>query len=268
MSSPKVSVIVPVFNGERFLSEALGSLRPEQEPELEILVVDDGSTDGSIGIVQALAGQDPRIVLIEGEHRGVSAARNVGVRAASGEYITFLDCDDLCPPGRIARQLQKLIMNPDAAAIVGETLWFEALTPDFKPVPGTRFLRIITVTLHSALFARAIFDQHGFFDEALAHCEDLDFFIRLAEAEVPLLVENEIASLYRRHDGNMTRDNRRMQKATLTALQRSIARRRATGRLGPIDRFVLQGVARELLSKLKMSEPANAAAAGVPEPLR
>jgi glycosyltransferase involved in cell wall biosynthesis len=267
MSLPEVSVIVPVFNGERFLSEALGSLGREPEPELEIVIVDDGSTDGSLSTVQALAQQDPRIVLIEGEHRGVSAARNAGLRAASGQYITFLDCDDLCPPGRIGRQLRKLTSNPEAAVIVGETLWFEALTADFKPVPGTRYARLITVTLHSALFARSVFDKLGFFDETLTRCEDLDFFIRLAESDAHVLVEKEIASLYRRHDGNMTRDIRSMQKATLSALQRSIARRRAAGCLRPIDTFILRGIASELLSKLTVSEP-NAVAAGGLEPLQ
>ena len=193
-----------------------------------------------------MAQLDPRIVLIAGSHRGVSAARNVGVRTATGTYITFLDSDDLCAPGRIERQLHKLRSSPEAAAIAGETLWFEALTPDLKPAPGTRYARILTVTLHSALFVRSAFDDYGLFDETLAHCEDLDFFIRLAENDAVVLVEKEIASFYRRHDGNMTLDSRRTRKAHLTALQRSIARRRAAGHSKPVEKFFLQGLANSL----------------------
>jgi glycosyltransferase involved in cell wall biosynthesis len=240
MTSSKVSVVVPVFNGEQFIGEALGSLRREQEIEAEIIVVDDGSTDGSASAVRALSQQDPRIRLITGEHRGVSATRNIGVHAATGDYITFLDCDDLCPPGRIARQLRKLVSHPGVLVVIGETLWFETLTPEFNPAPGTRQARTLCVTLHSALFDRSVFATYGSFDETLELCEDLDFFIRLSEAGARFLVETEVASLYRRHADNMTKDFQRLRMATVAALQRSIARRRAAGHNQPLDPFFLR----------------------------
>jgi glycosyltransferase involved in cell wall biosynthesis len=105
MTSSKVSVAVPVFNGEQFVGAALASLRREQE-EAEIVVVDDGLLDGSVGAVRALAEQGPRIRLITGAHRGVAATESIGVRTAMGDYITFFDCNDICAPGRIARQLR------------------------------------------------------------------------------------------------------------------------------------------------------------------
>ena len=89
MTLPMVSVVVPVFNGERFIGEALGSMRYEHKIEAEIIVVDDGSVDGSVDIVKALAEQDSRIHLITGPHRGVSATRNIGVRAAAGGIYYF-----------------------------------------------------------------------------------------------------------------------------------------------------------------------------------
>src|SRR5262249_24109592 len=156
-----------------FVGEALASLRHEQNVEAEIIVGDDGSTDGSVGIVKALAAQDSRIRLIAGAHRGVSATRNIGVRAATAEYITFLDCDDICPPGRIARQTRKLASHPSVAVVIGKTLWFEALTPALDPVPGTRHMCVVCVTLHSALFRRSVFETYGLFDEQLKSCEDL-----------------------------------------------------------------------------------------------
>jgi glycosyltransferase involved in cell wall biosynthesis len=240
MTLPKVSVVVPVFNGKQFIGEALASLRREQNVEAEIIVIDDGSTDGSVVTIEALAEQDARIRLIASDHRGVSATRNIGVRAATAEYITFLDCDDICPPGRIARQALKLASHPSAEAVVGETLWFEALTPDLDPVPGSRHMRGLFVTLHSALFHRSVFETYGFFDEQLHSCEDFDFFLRLSEGGACFLIETEIASLYRRHPGNMTRNIQRLQKQMLAALQRSIARRRAIGRNEPLDLFFMR----------------------------
>ena len=244
MTLPTVSVVVPVFNGERFVGEALASLRHEQNVA-EIIVTDDGSTDGSAGVVKALAAQDSRIRLMTGAHRGVSATRNIGVRAATGEYITFLDCDDICPPGRIARQALKLTSDPSAAVVIGNTLWFEALTPDLNPVPGTRQMCMLCVHLHSALFRRSLFEIYGFFDEQLKSSEDLDFFLRLWEGGARFLIEPEIASLYRRHPGNMTNDRQLEQRGTLGALRRSIARRRAAGRNGPLDVLFTQHLAWE-----------------------
>jgi glycosyltransferase involved in cell wall biosynthesis len=237
MTFPKVSVIVPVFNGKHFIREALASLRREQTVETEIIIADDGSTDDSVSVVKALAELDPRVRLITGEHRGVSVTRNVGVSAATGEYITFLDCDDICPPGRIARQMVKLASDTTVAAVVGETLWFEALTSDLNPVPGTRHARGLCVTLHSALFRRSVFDIYGLFDEKLELCEDLDFFLRLSEGGARFLIETEVASLYRRHPGNITKNFQRLQQATVAALRKSIARRRAAGRSEPLDVF-------------------------------
>jgi glycosyltransferase involved in cell wall biosynthesis len=263
MTLPMVSVVVPVFNGERFIGEALASLRCEQKIAVEIIVVDDGSTDGSVGIVKALAEQDSRIHLITGDHRGVSATRNIGVRAATAEHITFLDCDDICPPGRIARQALKLASDTSVAVVVGETLWFEALTPELEPVPGTRRMRGLCVTLHSALFRRSVFGTYGLFDEQLKSCEDLDFFLRLSEGGARLLIETEIASLYRRHPGNMTRDIQ-LQQNTLLALRKSIARRRATGRSGALDVFFTRRFAMETVFSSAGAETLSATPADPP----
>lgn len=263
MTSSKVSVVVPVFNGERFIGEALGSLQWEQEIEVEIIVVDDGSIDGSVGAVKALAGQDPRIRLVVGEHRGVSATRNIGVRTATGDYITFLDCDDICPPGRIARQVRKLRSYPGVAAVIGETLWFEALTPNLNPVPGTRHVRNLCVTLHSALFQRSAFETYGFFDEELELCEDLDFFLRLLEGGARFIIEPEIASFYRRHPGNMTKNFEHLQKAMVAALQRSISRRRATGHNEPLDVFFARRFTMETIFSSTGSDFVAAGAPGV-----
>jgi glycosyltransferase involved in cell wall biosynthesis len=255
MTQPSVSIIVPVYNGARFIAEALASVQSEPGIEAEIIVVDDGSTDRSAEIVASIAERDPRIRLYLCEHRGVSATRNVGVKAATGDYVTFVDSDDICPPGRIKRQVGKLASRPDVVAVIGETMLFEAMTPELQPAPGSRHMRMLLVTLHSALFHRNVFEKFGLFDETLACSEDMDFFLRLAEVDAPLLVETEIASFYRRHPGNMTANGREVRIATLAALQRSCARRRATGRSQPLDLFFTRRLAAETIFGGDVSPP-------------
>ncbi|CAA2142722.1 glycosyltransferase [Hyphomicrobium sp. ghe19] len=240
MTAHIVSVIIPVFNGERHLGEALASLEEEPGLQLDIVIVDDGSTDRSLGIVSEISSRDRRLRIMSGPHRGVAAARNIGVEAAQGEFITFLDSDDVCPRGRIARQLGKLLANPEVACVVGQTLLFEQLDDAQRPSPGSRSVSMLLPTLHSALFRREVFSQYGLFDEELAFSEDVDFFFRLAEHDEPVLVEDEIASLYRRHDSNMTRNGRAIRTSTLQVLNKSIARRRAMGRRRPLDLFFVQ----------------------------
>ncbi len=237
MTERMVSVIMPVFNGEWHIGEALASLEDEPGIRLDIVVVDDGSTDRSLDIVADISRRDRRLRVIGGPHRGVAAARNIGVQAAQGEFLTFLDCDDVCPRGRIARQLGKLLANPEVAYVVGQTLLFERLDDAQRPMPGSRSAKMLLPTLHSALFRRDVFSRFGLFDEKLAFSEDLDFFFRLAEHDEPMLLEAEIASLYRRHENNMTRNGRAIRVSTLEVLNKSIARRRAMGRRMPLDLF-------------------------------
>jgi glycosyltransferase involved in cell wall biosynthesis len=245
VNRPRVSIVMPVYNGAQFIAEALASVQGEPGIEADIIVVDDGSTDETTDVVSSISGRDQRIRLLQCEHRGVSPTRNAGVRAATGEYITFLDADDICPPGRIARQAKKLAERPDAAAVIGETLLFEELAENLQPAPGTRHLQILTVTLHSALFRRDVFERLGLFDETLAHSEDFDFFLRLAESEAPLVIESEIASLYRRHPGSMTTNTSAVKAGMLAALQRSLARRRSTGRALPLNHLFTRRLSAE-----------------------
>jgi glycosyltransferase involved in cell wall biosynthesis len=240
MTAPKVSVIIPIFNGELHVRQALDSLEEEPGIELDIILVDDGSTDRSLDIISEISRRDPRLRIFRGPHRGVAVARNIGVQAARGEFVTFLDCDDVCPRGRIARQLGKLLANPEVAYVVGQTLLFEQLDDEQRPSPGSRSANMLLPTVHCALFRRELFNQFGLFDEQLAFSEDLDFFFRLAEHDRPVLVEAEIASLYRRHSGNMTRNGRAIRTSTLQVLNKSIARRRAMGRRQPLNLFFVQ----------------------------
>lgn len=99
---PDVSLIIPVFNNELYLEESLSAARAQEGPSLEIIVIDDGSTDASLSLIKAHAERDPRIVVIEQANQGVSAARNAGLDRASGKWVAFLDGDDWIAPGSLA----------------------------------------------------------------------------------------------------------------------------------------------------------------------
>lgn len=226
-SDALVSVVVPVYNGERYLDEALGSILRQGHAPIEILVVDDGSTDRSAAIARD-AGAAVRV--IAQPHRGLPAARNRGVAEARGEYVAFLDCDDVWTERRLALQLGILRRQPEIAIVLGHTrrMW---TSPAAGGAPcETRLAETeVALSLGAALIRRSVFDLVGGFDEALSHAHDWDWFMRVRERGVVLVVHDEVTQLYRRHGDNMT--NRWSESMTSFAqmIQKSVARRRAHG---------------------------------------
>src|SRR5689334_21141299 len=105
MSGPLVTVVVPVYNTLPYVADALESALAQTHRELDVVVVDDGSTDGSSGVVVELAAREPRIRVVRQPNAGLAAARNAGLAAAAGEYVAFLDSDDLWLPEKLERQL-------------------------------------------------------------------------------------------------------------------------------------------------------------------
>jgi glycosyltransferase involved in cell wall biosynthesis len=114
---PEVSVVLPVWNGERFLAEAIESLLGQTFRAFELIVVDDGSTDRSAEIAQELACRDPRIVLLPRRHEGFARTLNAGIEAARGRYVARMDDDDIALPGRLEKQVAHLEAHPDCVAV-------------------------------------------------------------------------------------------------------------------------------------------------------
>jgi glycosyltransferase involved in cell wall biosynthesis len=226
-SSLLVSVVVPVHNGERYLHEALASvLRPGHAP-VEIVVVDDGSTDRSAAIARD-AGAEVRV--ISQPHRGLPAARNHGLREARGEYIGFLDCDDVWTEQKLAVQLGILGRHPEIAIVLGHTrrMW---ASPSPGGLAGETHLAEaeLALSLGAALIRRSAFDTVGHFDEVISHSHDWDWFMRARELGVVLVVHDEVTTFYRRHGGNMTNQWSQSMTSLVEVVQKSIARRRAHG---------------------------------------
>jgi glycosyltransferase involved in cell wall biosynthesis len=221
--TPQTSVVIPVRNGARFVGEAIASVRRQLGPHDEIIAVDDASTDATAAVLGAIG--DARLRLLRGAGRGVSAARNLGLAAARGEFVAFLDHDDLWPPGRHPALRDALLAQPARGASFGKVrVQFE---PNALPAADLRGMdgRHIWWLVGSGLFRRTLVSNVGGFCEDMPVGEDGDFHLRLVEAGlVPLLCETE-SLVYRRHEDNITNDSEAVRLGLADLLRRKLARR-------------------------------------------
>jgi glycosyltransferase involved in cell wall biosynthesis len=221
MSSPLVSVIVPAYNAERFLGDAIQSIHGQNYPSIQLIVVDDGSTDKTAEIAQRFGNQ---IEYVFQQNAGPAAARNRGIALARGEFIAFLDADDLWTTGKLTDQVAFLLRDLECDVILGRMRheWLEgAEEPDpLYEAP------IITVNVGMGLYRRKVFDLVGRFDESLRFAEDHDWFLRAREAAISMKVLDQVVLVYRRHGGNMTVDRKAARLPITGVLQRSLERRR------------------------------------------
>ena len=241
--TPRVTVVMPVFNGERFIGEAVASALASSFRDFEILVLDDGSTDGSLAAARRAAGGDARLRIVRLPHGGVAAARNAGLREARGGLIANLDSDDVMLPERLALQVAYLDSHPECVAVGGRSLVVDAAGTPLQVV-GRLFTHL---EIDAALLGghggslgsdTAMFRKHtaqaigGYEDKLTATGEDHDLWLRLAEvgriANLP-----DVLTRYRVHDTNVSggKDSQtRRLPVTLDNLARAFERRRITDR--------------------------------------
>ena len=206
MTAPLISCIVPVFNGERYVREALDSIRARTYRPLEIIVADDGSTDGTPAVVRGY--REPVRYLFQ-LNAGPAAARNLGLREAQGEFVAFLDADDLWHPEKLTRQMARFQARPDLDLCVAhvQNFWVPELIEEAARYRGhPRLTNAVPGYTTSTLLTRQVlFDTVGQFDWALQHGDSTEWFLRAVEhgAVMELLAD---VLLYRRlHHGNRTR---------------------------------------------------------------
>jgi glycosyltransferase involved in cell wall biosynthesis len=221
-----VSIVIPAYNAEAFIKAAIESVLAQGHRPLEVIVVDDGSSDGTADIAESFG---PPVTCYRQNNGGPPVARNRGLAVAQGEYIGFLDADDLYEPGRIEFQLNKLMDNPAVEVVIGRKLCEQlASAPDepaaFKPMEVSAH---IDVSLGVCLFRRTAFERVGLMEESLRHCDDWDWFMRARELAVPMLLHEETVLRYRLHMNNITRDQEAGKRYLAIMLKRSIDRRRA-----------------------------------------
>lgn len=224
-AAPKsVSAIVPVHNGARFLAEALRSVMNQTLPVDEIIVIDDGSSDGSADIARR---EIPDVVLIRQPRAGAAAARNAGARRARGEALAFLDHDDLWPPERNAALLDAWRAHPEADVICGSIRLLVESDVGHDPRLSRADGANIPFLIHSLLIRKSCWLAQGGMDSAHDDAEDVDLYLRLSEAGASILRIDDPSLIYRMHGTNQSRAAARTSRAMLSALRAAVERRRA-----------------------------------------
>jgi hypothetical protein len=220
---PLVSVIIPVYNGARFIADAVQSIVAQEYRSLEIIVVDDGSTDDTAQVVARL-GRDVRYVF-QG-NAGPGAARNRGIRDASGDLIAFLDADDLWAAGSLRLLLNRLLEDPRLDVVHGYARLFKYGEPN----GGMDFLNpdeVFPYYIGAGLYRRRAFERAGLFEEQLRFSEDTEWYGRAAELGLRIDRLQGITLMVRRHENNMTRGKTLADLQMLPVIKLMLDRRRA-----------------------------------------
>ena len=227
MRGPFLSVVIPCYNAARLLSEAVASVRAQQYEPLEILIVDDGSTDAT---AQMAPGLGPEVRYFRQQNRGPSAARNLGLRQARGELIAPIDADDLWPEGKLELQVSRLLAEPELDLVSGRVRYVElpgGRIPDLQFEGADRILAGIHIG--AAVYRRRAFERVGLYDESMRYSEDHDWFLRAREAGLKMLVLADVTLLYRMHGSNMTRHVPNRDQIQTLLMHKSLQRRRRAG---------------------------------------
>jgi glycosyltransferase involved in cell wall biosynthesis len=268
-STPVVSTIVPMFQAEEHLAEALDSALGQTVADIEVIVVDDGSTDGGPGIAQAYAERDSRVRYLRQENGGVARARNAGLRLARAQYVAFLDSDDVWLPPKLERQLAAAfdgVLYSDAYLLVEGEAGDRRISDAVEPASGAILERLLdenVVPLTTAFFPTALARRFGGFDEQLRSVEDLDLWLRMAAAGIEFRHMAEPLARYRVHPGSLSSDPVSMSYNRVAVFEKvesalQGASRRSAHRRVRTERHLLAGELRqrawELLADRRTSE--------------
>ena len=252
----KVSVIIPAYNAELYIEATIKSITAQTERDIEIIVVDDGSKDGTYSVVSRLAEEDHRVRVIRQPNSGKPGiARNTGLGQASGEFIGFLDADDLYHPDKLKRQLAIFADHPESDIVFHEVRY---LSVDGKPLPDTllgsadylkhagqalkgvepnlyfgaatfyNFMSVEMTGIHtsSVLVRRQLIEQENPpFAQDLVIGEDIDLWFRLVKGRNVVFLNEEL-SYYRQHPTSITTDDEKLLLGAIAAHSRNLERAR------------------------------------------
>ncbi len=218
-SEPSVSVVIPTYNMRIFVGEAINSVLRQTYQDFEIVVVDDGSTDGTRELVSHFQ-SDKRVRYVYQDNRGLAGARNRGIRESHGQTIAFLDADDLWLPAKLEKQMQTLGTNPDVDVVycafrpidtAGNVLFLNYDLRIIRPslYEELMYRNVIAGSGSSVLVRAKCFAEVGLFDENLLACEDLDMWRRLALAHKFSFLDDVLVYI-RLHRSNMQQNTERM----------------------------------------------------------
>ena len=227
MTSDLISCIVPTFNGERYLRETLDSITAQSYRPLEIIVADDGSTDSTKKIS---ASYGDRVRYLRQPNRGPAAARNLGLAAAQGALIAFLDQDDLWHPDKLTRQFACFAPRPELEACVTHVrlFWDASLQLEEKQFRGHRSTANLPGYITGTLLARRhLFETVGLFDTSLRYGDAMGWFLRAMDHGVTIELLPDVLLYHRMHQSNLSRlEGRNSRDEFLDILKASLDRKR------------------------------------------
>ena len=219
--APLVSAVIPAHNAERYIGPAIESILAQPHRPIEIIVVDDGSDDATAAVARSFG---PPVRVIAEPHAGAGAARNRGVEEARGEFLAFLDADDLWTPGKLACQLGCLQADPSLDYVLGHAVEFRT-APDGTVSEGVTMLGAAAGAM---LIRRQAFQLVGLLRTDLRTGEFIDWFARAREMGLPSAVAPEIVLRRRIHAANMGITDRAGRADYAEVVRAALARRRGT----------------------------------------
>jgi glycosyltransferase involved in cell wall biosynthesis len=231
---PTVSVIIPTYQRSHWVSEAIESVLAQTFKDYEIIVVNDGSTDNTVEVLNQF--QD-KIKIIEQENKGGSAARNIAIKNSQGLYIAFLDDDDLWLPSKLEKQIALLEFNHKIGLIYSDMFWFNenGVFPNTKAQVSSlhlarlywmHFLNLDSLTCpisSTVIVRRQALDEIGLFDESLTNCHDYDLWLRIGEKWLFYYLDDPL-TMHRLSDTNITKNRERLLVSLLRVKEKALDR--------------------------------------------
>jgi len=224
----QISVIIPTFNRIQTLPRALDSVLAQTMPAAEVIVVDDGSSDGTADLI---ASRYSSVICLRQENQGVSAARNAGIRRANSEWIALLDSDDAWQPNKLQRQLETLQQTADNFYLChSDEIWIRRgrrvnAKQRHKKYGGwiyAKCLPLCSISPSAVIIHRSLFDRLGYFDESFPACEDYDFWLRVCARYPVLYVDEPLTIKYGGHSDQLSRRYWGMDRFRVDALEKAL----------------------------------------------
>ncbi len=222
-----ISVIIPTYNRCELLRRALLSVFAQTLLPIEVVIIDDGSTDGTNAMLRQ---EFPAVSYYCQENNGVSSARNLGIKHTTGDWLAFLDSDDEWLPEKLARQVVALVANPDSKICHTEEIWIRngvRVNPAKKYAKTggwifTQCLPLCALSPSTVIIHRSVFTAIGLFDTSLPVCEDYDLWLRITANYPVLLIEEPQIKKYGGHEDQLSQQLWGMDRFRITALQKII----------------------------------------------
>ncbi|MBN2010636.1 glycosyltransferase [candidate division KSB1 bacterium] len=220
---PKCTIIITTYNRQQFICDAVNSVLSQTNQNFELIVVDDGSTDNTRAIVNDF---DDKVQYVFQENQGISAARNCGIRLAQGEFIAFLDSDDIWQPHKLQLQMDYFAMHPESQICYTNEIW---MRNDRRVNPGKvhqkygghifqHCLKKCFISASTVIIHKQVFDDVGLFDEQLTVCEDYDMWLRISAKYVVDYIDTPLIVKRDGHDDQLSHRFWGMDRFRVTAI--------------------------------------------------